>query len=63
MIRFSKIEHNVRVLFPKVAQYFASRPEVEFAYLYGSYGVGREGPLSDVDIAVYLTKEIFPDKY
>ena len=27
--------------------------EVEFAFIYGSYAVNKETPLSDVDIAVY----------
>ncbi|MBI4548513.1 MAG: nucleotidyltransferase domain-containing protein [Ignavibacteriae bacterium] len=63
MIRFSKITHNVRALFPKVRHYFTSKPDVEFAYLYGSYGEGKEGPLSDGDIAVFLTKEVPPDNY
>lgn len=58
MIRFGKIEHNVRALFPKMKEYFSSRTEVEFAYLFGSYGKGEEGQLSDVDIAVFLSKRI-----
>ena len=54
MIRFSKIEHNVRELIPRLSAYFESLPEVAFAYLFGSYGEGSETPLSDIDIAVYL---------
>jgi len=29
-------------------------PDVAFAYLFGSRAAGRQGPLSDVDVAVYL---------
>ncbi len=29
-------------------------PEVKFAYLFGSQAAGRAGPLSDLDLAVYL---------
>jgi predicted nucleotidyltransferase/uncharacterized protein YutE (UPF0331/DUF86 family) len=35
--------------------YFASRPDVSFALLFGSASVGRETSESDVDVAVYLT--------
>ncbi len=55
MIRLSKIEHNVRSLLPELSAYFATRPEVEFAYLFGSYGEGSETPLSDLDIAVFFS--------
>lgn len=63
MIRFSKIEHNVRELFPKLSDYFSTRMDVEFAYLFGSYGLGKEGPMSDVDVAVYLNKRITKEQY
>lgn len=63
MIRFSKITHNVRELFPKLTEYFSTRQDVEFAYLFGSYGIGYETPMSDVDIAVYLMSEVPKDKY
>lgn len=33
---------------------FASSPDVVFAYLFGSLARGKGGPLSDVDIAVFL---------
>ncbi len=29
-------------------------PEVKFAYLFGSQATGKAGPLSDLDLAVYL---------
>jgi hypothetical protein len=34
--------------------FFAERPEVKFAYLFGSEASGATGPLSDLDLAVYL---------
>lgn len=36
---------------------------VLFAYLYGSRATGRARPDSDVDIAVYLTPDILPERY
>ena len=63
MIRFSKITHNVRDLFPKMTDYFASKSEIDFAYIFGSYGLGKETPLSDVDIAVYLNNQVPPDRF
>ena len=31
--------------------------EIEFAYLYGSYAINKETPLSDIDIAIYQKSE------
>jgi len=46
-----------------VAQaYLQSRNDVAFAYLFGSTAKGSSNPLSDVDIAVYLTKGPFSKK-
>ena len=39
---------------PEAVNYLKSRCFVQFAYLFGSMASGRPGPLSDVDIAVYL---------
>lgn len=44
-------------LIPQAAEYLQSCEEVIFAYLFGSLAKGWVGPLSDIDIAVYLTKE------
>jgi hypothetical protein len=63
MIRFSKITHNVRKLFPELTKFFSQRSDIEFAYVFGSYGTGKEKPLSDVDIAVFLKKEIPKNQY
>jgi hypothetical protein len=63
MIRSNQITHNVRNLFPKLKEYFAQRPEIEFGYVFGSYGIGKEKPLSDVDIAVFLRDDISHDRY
>lgn len=39
---------------PALAEYFAQRPEVVAAYLFGSQAEGVARPDSDVDLAVYL---------
>ncbi len=43
---------------PALREYFASQPEIEAAYLYGSYGTPFQTPLSDVDLALLLSKKI-----
>ena len=63
MIRFSQIAHNVRPLFPKLTAYFAAHRDVEFAYIFGSYGIEKETPMSDVDIAVSLKQIVPQDRY
>lgn len=38
----------------RLADLFSKEPDVVAAYLYGSQARGRAGPLSDVDLAVWL---------
>jgi predicted nucleotidyltransferase len=37
-----------------LGEVIAAHPGVVFAYLFGSQATGRAGPLSDVDVAVFL---------
>jgi predicted nucleotidyltransferase len=56
MIKYSKLPDNIETLLPKAEEYLQSRPDVYFAYLFGSLAKGKPLPLSDVDIAVYLSE-------
>ena len=38
----------------KAAEFFCSRPEVLFAFLFGSFAKSKETALSDIDLAVYI---------
>jgi len=38
----------------EIKKIFASHPEIKLAYLFGSRAMGRVGPLSDYDFAVYF---------
>ena len=38
----------------KAADFFSSRPEILFAFFFGSLAQGKGTPLSDLDFAVYL---------
>jgi predicted nucleotidyltransferase len=46
----------------KVKSYLESRRDVLFAYLFGSLSRGRPSPLSDVDVAVFLSEGDFAAK-
>jgi len=46
-----------------MVNYFSSINEVECVYLFGSYVRKDVTPLSDVDIAVYLSSRVSRDKY
>jgi hypothetical protein len=37
-----------------IKHFFANTKVIKFAYLFGSHARGNAGPLSDVDLAVYL---------
>ena len=54
MIKHKKLPANIEDLIPKALTYLQSVPDILFAYLFGSFGRGKQLPLSDVDIAVYL---------
>lgn len=54
MIKNTPIKHDILKLMPQVEAYLASRKDILFAYLFGSYARASYGPFSDVDIAVYV---------
>ncbi|MDO3376772.1 type VII toxin-antitoxin system MntA family adenylyltransferase antitoxin [Geoalkalibacter halelectricus] len=41
----------------------AEIPQVKFAYLFGSHARGDAGPLSDIDVAVYLDRRLDPFRF
>lgn len=55
MIRYHKLPENILELLPCAAEYLESHPGVVFSYLFGGLASGPPAPLSDVDIAVYLS--------
>ena len=58
MIKYQKLPKNILELLPKAVNYLALHPKVLFAYLFGGLAKGKLQPLSDVDMAVYLTESI-----
>jgi len=51
--------HN-KQLTDKLQSLLAKRPEVLFAYLFGSRARGQAGPLSDTDVAVFIDPSVDP---
>jgi uncharacterized protein len=45
------------ILISRLAEFFKSREYVELAYLFGSTAEENRGPLSDIDIGVYLSSK------
>jgi len=58
MIKFSKLPANIENLLSEASAYLKSRSDIDFAYLFGSFGRGKPLPLSDVDIAIYLKEPV-----
>jgi len=56
MIKTHKIPGDIVDHISKAKVYLASHPRVLFAYLFGGLAKGKPSPLSDVDIAVYLSE-------
>jgi len=48
--------------FNEVEKFLESQKYVKVAYLFGSYAEGKEGPLSDVDIAVLVDERLSESK-
>ena len=57
MIKSDRLPENINKLLPKAKEYLNTHPKVVFAYLFGSIAKDKLSPLSDVDIAVYLSEE------
>ena len=57
MIKRTPLPDNIAVLLPKAEAYLRARTDIAFAYLFGGLANGHVRPLSDVDIAVYFSKE------
>jgi hypothetical protein len=55
MIRFKPLPSDLETRLPLASDYLRSHPKVVFAYLFGGLARGEPRPLSDVDIAVYLS--------
>ena len=55
MIRLKRIPENIHQKMSSLNDFFLSNPNVIFAYLFGGMVKDRPSPLSDVDIAVYVT--------
>ncbi len=46
----------------ELKKFMKKQKQIRLAYLFGSYAKGKEGPLSDVDIAVFLDEIISKSK-
>jgi len=60
MIRFKPLPGDIEDRIPQAVKYLEAHPNVLFAYLFGGMASGRRRPMSDVDIAVYLTGKKSP---
>lgn len=56
MIKYTKLPENIELLLINAEAYLKSRSDVVFACLFGSLSKKKPTPLSDVDIAVYLSE-------
>lgn len=57
MIRHAKLPKDILDRIPFAVNYLKERKDVIFAYLFGGLSKGEPKPLSDVDIAVYVSKD------
>ena len=58
MIKHQKLPENFLQLLPEAENYLESHPKVVFSYLFGSLAKGSPLPLSDVDIAIFLKRNV-----
>lgn len=54
---------NTNVDIDELRCFFESEPDISFAYIFGSQALGNAGPLSDIDIAVFLDKSFAETHY
>jgi predicted nucleotidyltransferase len=60
MIRKTAVPADIQDRLRTLGQALEKCQGVVFAYLFGGVGAGRVGPLSDVDVAVYLDESVDP---
>ena len=48
---------NTEDIINSATDYLAAKPDIQFAYLFGSYAKGKQTHLSDIDIAVYIREK------
>jgi predicted nucleotidyltransferase len=58
MIRHSILPTDILYRIQNAADYLEKRKDVFFAYLFGGLARGDHKPMSDVDIAVYLSADV-----
>jgi hypothetical protein len=58
ILRYNRLPDNILDIIPEAADYLERRDNVVFAYLFGGLAKGPPKPLSDVDIAVYLSGNV-----
>jgi predicted nucleotidyltransferase len=58
MIRHNRLPEDIIDRIQEAADYLNTRRDVLFAYLFGGLAKGPPKPLSDVDIAVFLSKNV-----
>ncbi len=63
MVRFRKINHNLKERLPALIEGFKNDPRINSLYLFGSYARDKIKPLSDIDIAVLLRKSVAKKEY
>lgn len=56
MIRFRKINHDLKERLPCLIEAFRRNSGINALYLFGSYAKDKPKPLSDIDIAVLLKR-------
>ena len=56
MIMYGRLPESIHKLLPKARAYLEANPNVIFAYLFGGFARGKISPMSDIDIAVYLSE-------
>lgn len=63
MIRFKKIPDDLKERIPILSEVFEREKEISCFYIFGSYAKGQVRPLSDIDIAVLLRKNVSSARY
>jgi predicted nucleotidyltransferase len=58
MIRHKRLPEDIKDRIQVAADYLEQKGDVVFAYLFGGLAKGDPKPLSDVDIAVYLSENV-----